>query len=135
MVMNSSELRIGNYVKAVIERDCDITELIGRVSQISEDGVWLTNLKNDKGIKFGIGDIFPILLTEDIFRHLDYWESFYGDFYCIGENGMCHIYHQDDGFVFKISPTYRVPFEFVHELQNLYRALTGKELEIRREWL
>ena len=34
--MNSSELRIGNYVKAVIERDCDITELIGRVSQISE---------------------------------------------------------------------------------------------------
>jgi hypothetical protein len=27
------------------------------------------------------------------------------------------------------------PIKYVHELQNLYRALTGKELEIRREWL
>lgn len=134
--MNSSELRIGNYVKAVIERECDITELIGRVSQISEDDVWLTNLKNDKGIKFGIGYIFPILLTEDIFHQLDkHWKRFGGSNYCIGEDGMCHIYHQDDGFVFEVSPTYRVSFEFVHELQNFYYALTYGELNIEREWL
>ena len=60
----------------------------------------------------------------------------------IGPNNDLEVYVGiKDGVIF-LTPSVNdddfeigISIRYVHELQNIYHALTGKELEIRREWL
>jgi len=122
--MEIRELRIGNFV---------YDEYCGAVyiEEIRRDGVIATNAKRGKisGF-FSINLISPLALTEEIllkagfymdinsFQHLKInptelrWSDAQSGFYV-----NCHKY----GLTF---------IKFVHQLQNLYFAITGEELKI-----
>ncbi len=149
--IKKSDYRIGNIVKAIIDKDTDTTEIIGIVSQITFDGLYLSNVMNDFGVKFGYEYIHHIPLTFNFINkicikypfykeHLEYGAGIkIGD---IKGNEMEIGISVSDG-VFKIYPSIlddeycigRDDIRYVHELQNIYYALTGEELEIKREWL
>lgn len=108
--IKKSDYRIGNIVKAIIERDADLTEIIGKVSQITVDGVYLSNIENNVGIKFEYDDICPILLTKELYDKIEEENK---------DMTMPSIYiaHSLDW------------------LQNMAYLLNGKELKIERSWL
>jgi hypothetical protein len=100
--MNASELRVGNYIE-----DCfDIKNL--QVIQLDlEDFAVMLNYRNSnhpmpyKGVK----------LSND-------WVNKFG------------IPTTDSKFMFVINGVVSKEFEFVHELQNFYYAITGSELNV-----
>lgn len=122
--MKASELRIGNYVKC----EClDFEEDYIQLDNIHQKGT----IKNDN--PYSIVELKPIPLTEE-------WLIKFG----------FKIYGKDDipnspsdwnwGKIgFNISLTYEtkkvqytnINLEYVHQLQNLYFALTGQELIIK----
>ena len=110
MAMKKEDLRIGNIVKAVIERDTDTTEIIGAVSQITIDGIYVSNIVNDEGIRFDLEDIHPIPLTKKLYNKIEEENK---------DMTMPSIYvaHSLDW------------------LQNMAYFINGKELKIERELL
>lgn len=130
-MLEFNELKIGNYVKCKVSNDAGfykVLSLDGWMLQIMLDGVrrgeWYPSSKikpikltpetlekcgfKDEGISKD-----PILELGDLGIHLTLPDS----------NGS--MYLTDYGEHLNI-PT----FKYVHQLQNLYFALTGKELEI-----
>ena len=111
--MNARELRIGNLV---YEDDNNV------VLEIDE---WdLTN----------IGTIKPIPLTEEwlVKFGFGYWEDV-DEWYSPDIDATLRINHYynnkvKNGF---FESDYGVDIKHVHQLQNLYRALTGEELTIK----
>lgn len=102
--MKAEELRKGNY----------ISHITGEIRVESND---IALVESDEC------EYFPILLTEDWINvkfknKLFNSASFY---YQITKTGHFDIY---------IGAIYLVTIQFVHEYQNLYRSLTGKELEV-----
>lgn len=74
-----------------------------------------------------IADLYPIALTEEILLNAGFEKSgtylFLGDVY-IYELGLLNI-----SFIYKVN--YRqIEIKSVHQLQNLYFALTGEELKV-----
>jgi len=135
--MEINELRIGNLIKSKIGD----TESIGTITEIREDSVWFTikqtglfsyNLpikyinpidlsgewlrsfgfsqtENGDGLQGGSGDRFSIKLISDIIRKPMQIYSTGGSFFYEGVND--------------------IPIKYVHQLQNLYFALTNNELK------
>ena len=123
--MKASELRIGNYVKYLT---------LNGNSEILANGIYLFEL--------GELELDPILLTEEwllkfgfennkhgnwnrYFKDGIYPRSFAFQFY---KNGRVDFWYGD----FNVGNLNRIkynPLQYVHQLQNLYFALTGKELE------
>ena len=108
-MIKANELRIGNYVKAVI----DIT-----------DGFKTGDLVEITCICDDANDFEPIPLTEEWLLKFGFEKtgSFYSknnlEFYVNGNSDV--RFHMDD---------YRhIVLNYVHQLQNLYFALTGEEL-------
>ena len=131
--MKANELRIGNLVK-----------YDNRIFKIDSISTVFPTLNTDE---FGIGvvdynNIEPIPLTEDwllkfgfennkrananrYFKEGIYPRSFAFQFY---KNGRVDFWYSD----FNVGNLNRIKYnllEYVHQLQNLYFALTGKELE------
>jgi hypothetical protein len=131
--MKANELRIGNLVK-----------YDNRIFKIDSISTVFPTLNTDE---FGIGvvdynNIEPIPLTEDwllkfgfenykpananrYFKEGIYPRSFAFQFY---KNGRVDFWYND----FNVGNLNRIKYnllEYVHQLQNLYFALTGKELE------
>jgi hypothetical protein len=123
--MKARELRIGNYFKhSLFQGDLEI-------QAINKSG-----LCSAKGVSggFEIEHIKPIPLTEA-------WLLKFG-FSCeakIGGDGIeFRVYHFDvltfntnHGWWYKCQPMNDTPLEYVHQLQNFYFALTGKELTLK----
>ena len=124
--MKANELRIGNYIEfdssvrtLVIEDEQGFIE----VRSIGESGV---NEWSDYGASGCVSNPKPIPLTEEWlikfgFEKLECWDDMYyfkiGDFQVYEYNVSGYEY---DDFNIK----------HVHQLQNLYFALTGEELKI-----
>ena len=124
--MKANELRIGNYIEfdssvrtLVIEDEQGFIE----VRSIGESGV---NEWSDYGASGCVSNPKPIPLTEEWlikfgFEKLEGWDDMYyfkiGDFQVYEYNVSGYEY---DDFNIK----------HVHQLQNLYFALTGEELKI-----
>lgn len=120
-MIKSNELRIGNLV--------DRTDYICEVKEIRQDGI-ITKPLNYNGERFVVQTIKPIPLTREIFKTVGFHEGdsrrpSYKNFeiYELSENQLwlcdngCHnVYAQ---------------VEYLHQLQNLYFALTNEELEIQ----
>lgn len=123
-MIQANELRIGNWV-----------ELNGNYfkvfSSINHLGVDLDSEKLDKHMMFaGIDAIKPIPLTEEIFLKCDLLKSISSPIYNF-INTDYHVYIKDSGeFVFRGLGASIVKVEHLHQLQNLFFALTGKELNI-----
>lgn len=133
--MNANELRICNYVEIGLKRD--LTSIYSTVHQISQTVIWVKEPSAPTLRLMPIETIKPIPLTEEWLlkfgfkkrknRHLFYWEnkiviSEYKDEF---EN----FFYPKTGYDIRFSNE----IQFIHQLQNLYFALTNTELKCEKE--
>ena len=123
-MIDARELRIGNHV-------LDVHERVAIISTISDASVRLSS-RNYHYDSFNCSEIRPIPLTEEILMR------------CGAENlinsatgrtsfdiGSLMFENEEGGFcVFGSEWTIGKPFYYLHQLQNLYFALTGHELNV-----
>jgi hypothetical protein len=131
------ELRIGNYLN-------HSNRVLSKVVEITENDF---RVENEFGsLKSTWADLFPIPLTEDILLRLglikkniteDMPEAFkqpdideYGNIWYNWVEGLFNLQIQTNGEIwFELYSHYK-HVKYVHELQNLYHALTGQELTL-----
>ena len=116
-----------------------------QVEGIGKDWIYL-NFEGNESDCFENTDkeIYPIPITKELIVKSLNAEPL-GDDYSVKLGDYRYIYFRinNDGYISIDFFNYDDNSEneicdgirYVHELQNLYYALTGKELEIRREWL
>ena len=133
--MKTNELRIGNYVN------------VDRVqNEILTIGEYACALKTKQGnnIASGIEFIKPIPLTEEWLIKFKYHKDTYSAYHIdcgnyvmdISINGFSGTLRNETSWWVSINTGYAsqpmtIMIHHVHQLQNLYFALTGKELEIK----
>jgi hypothetical protein len=127
--MRANELRIGNQIEYYVfdEFGKPQQEWVGGYVDI-EDLKWLDQHPGDKHYR-------PIKLTEDILIRFGFYETtkehyvsgLYTlnkpDGFYINKETMCYCDIDYEG-----TTNDRIKIQYVHQLQNLYFALTGKEL-------
>ena len=129
--MKANELRIGNFLQS----DTNIIKIVGVVKK---DIYYYHNKKNLYVLE--LNNFKPIPLTEEWLLRLGFDISSSSG-YNIKNNGIeIDIWFNDDGLIndIQISSTNisgAYPnikhFQYVHQLQNLYFALTNEELQIK----
>lgn len=112
--MEASELRIGNFVKYLT---------LNGNSEILANGIYLFEL--------GELELHEIPLTEEwLLKFGGIHET--GGMYFFGNVGILHYRRENEfslmNYNYKKGQIYTT-IKYVHQLQNLYFALTGKELE------
>jgi hypothetical protein len=113
--MDAKELRVGNWV---IDGDGDENQ----VEEICPYSFGKNDFRWD-----WLKSVEPIPLTEDWLLKFGFDDlGYYG--FGIGYFHILYIEDQKNNFQFPISNKY-VRVKHVHQLQNLYFALTGKELK------
>lgn len=113
--MNQKDLRLGNLVNDHLGRTLQVVGL-------KDDNVYLV-LSNGEKIRYNIKTIQPILITEEQLKSFGFngWDI---DNYTITlTNG--------NFFVLECNHPIATDIFHVHQLQNLYFALTSKELIIK----
>jgi hypothetical protein len=113
--MEASELRIGNYVFGLNPENHSKKE-VDTIATIYKYG-WVT-LGGKEGIE-------PIPLTDDWLRKFGFKKVAENDF-ILGKFSLYYVLYYDGYRVSEIIPKY------VHQLQNLYFALTGEELTLKQ---
>jgi hypothetical protein len=138
--VTTSDLRLGNWLYYTNE-----TKFLMQVIAIGGDWVQL-DFEGNEGDCFENTDkeIYPIPITKELIVKSLNAEPL-GDDYSVKLGDYRYIYFRinNDGYISIDFFNYDDNSEneicdgirYVHELQNLYHALTGKELEIKREWL
>lgn len=120
--MKTSELRIGNWV-IVHHNDVEI-DFITNKEIVGAKGLHLTELKKVK----------PIKLTEKWLLKFGFLLDEEDDGY---QKGKYKVSVSDEGCLFFIYIGYHpeeiCEFKYVHQLQNLYFALTNEELTFKSE--
>lgn len=139
--MEAKELRFGNYVIGSKNAFSNIykKELICNIQRIDCDsdlGIKLYHSENPIYILDSINNIKPIPLTEEwLIKFGLQHKSFSFDHEClhkdinVGYNGDDFINNQMS-FLYKKKVWFKI--HYVHELQNLYFALTKQELTIKK---
>jgi len=119
--MKENELRIGNYVFSADDNKN------GEVFQIDPSGIIFVNKNGNRWQD--LKNIQPIPLTEEILLKCGFIIDSINNFekypFTIQKN---NLYVAD--FLFYKKGDSGVVIKHLHQLQNLYFALTGKELEI-----
>jgi len=131
--MKITELRIGNYVIApdLVYAEDNIRKVVG-ISGVKS--IFLKTIDGEKNNRFPIYLITPVPLTEEILLKCGFGEvGFYDNVYHLDdfriyldksinsglikyENGACNLEKEISN---------------LHQLQNLYFALIGKDLEVK----
>ena len=131
-MIKAKELRIGNLV--FVNKKDPI-----KVESINDSGINLELVFDTDVIESGyimpqylIGEVEPIPLTEDWllkfgFDRGIYWRK---DWFEIQQSEDEFSLYIPDNYV---GQEYGEPFKYVHQLMNLYFALTGTELELKNE--
>lgn len=138
--ITTSDLRLRNWLY-----ESKDSRFPMQVEGIGKDWIYL-NFEGNEGDCFENTDkeIYPIPLTKELMKHLASSDEDveYGYMFQIvgGSYFEVRIEYKDNELY--MIPTiscdeYDIgePIQYVNEIQNLYYALTGKELEIKREWL
>ena len=134
--MKANELRIGNFVGLQNKGE------ILKVKAISEDveGGFIVKTQTVQGISGRVGpnplsELSPIPLTEEwLFKFK--LKKLKGSFMMyIGDNELEYRINDSELAIWGADGSteghnFRVKIDYVHQLQNLYFALTGEELEI-----
>jgi hypothetical protein len=121
-IMKTSELRIGNYVKGALGELCVVTQIS---SSINSELVGYKEIHNL--MSWGQNGQQPIPLTEEWLLKLGFlgkelitdnliFVKLSNSIYVKGMSGAIHA----------------KSVEYVHQLQNLYFALTGEELTLKQ---
>jgi hypothetical protein len=111
--MNAEELRLGNYVYS---KSCNCNFPKG-VIQVDFEAFRKIHLFD------GLSGLEPIELTEEWLLKFGFEKVAENDF-ILGKYSLYYLLYYDGYRVSEITPKY------VHKLQNLYFALTGKELVV-----
>ena len=132
-----NDLRLGNCLYYTKESKFPM-----QVEGIGKDWIYLNFEGNDGDVFENNGDeIYPIPISVELLSNL--CENLISDGYIIyigSENIEFSVERKDE--IINLVPCVNYdeydigkPIRYVHQLQNLYKELTGNELEIRREWL
>ena len=133
-----NDLRLGNWLYYTKE-----TKFAMQVEGIGNDWIYL-NFEGNEGDIFENTDkeIYPIPFSVELLSELSKNIICDGYFMYIGPNSDLEVSIEIKDGVISLIPSVNADeyaigkhIKYVHELQNLYHALIGKELEIRREWL
>ena len=136
----TSDLRLKNWLY-----ESDKSKFPMQVEGIGKDWIYL-NFDGNEGDCFENTDkeIYPIPITKELIVKSLNAEPL-GDDYSVKLGDYRYIYFRinNDGYISIDFFNYDDNSEneicdcirYVHELQNLYYALTGNELKIEREWL
>jgi len=139
--MTASELRIGNLVD-VINRHHTIHMPYGFVKKIGQVQFFKVHLyEYDKPFStqpenelHDISDLSPIPLTEEWLFKFGFFRPFMPPIYEIVTSEMDKRFRihkvDDNAFILGRYESTSIKIQYVHQLQNLYFALTGEELEI-----
>lgn len=137
--MEVKELRLGNYVEwlkdspFVVKKICDDGNIT--IGVIGDDN---SSVKLNQSVK-------PIPLTEEWLLRAGFVKTEYEPTFQIDEDekvpcveyskqhGLMNIMDWGNGFILSNSFSFklRVTIVYVHQLQNLYFALTGEELQFK----
>jgi hypothetical protein len=129
--MKANELRIGSIVKSLVnDEDFSIVEEIGHRASLGyyvslnnqHSGVWLEHKERDL--------ILPIPLTEEWLLKFGFEHNragIWGNNYTL--NAVSIQLKGNDIYMFV--PHSRCEIKYVHQLQNLYFAVTGEELTMK----
>lgn len=122
--MDKKQLRFGNYVMCL--------HGMAQIEYFTKDGVHFTD---GNGSSFSA--LRPVELNEELYEQFGF-EKHHADF----SNGVImfdsvphtgefiwKLYPNELGSAFEVKEAY--PCLFAHQLQNLYFALTGEELEVK----
>lgn len=122
--MDVKELRLGNLIQDRKNRVCIVKSLHLKCIQARTIGS-STFERVDDGEPFK-----PIPLTNEWLDWLgfEYKEMYYQSKYLVALNDCFMIIQRVDGFFYVDAPNNEL--KHVHQLQNLYFALTGEELTI-----
>lgn len=146
------ELRVGNLIiwnPALLNPDVTLSPMQIEVFSISQDKITYVfpNIENrvepfeDDVVKMGVGEkslneLEPIILTTEIVEVSGFEEKggMLGTKYF--EKGDLQLKNTGEYFqrvsVTKLNTTvFELPIKYFHQLQNLYYAVTGEELEIK----
>ena len=123
--MKARQLRIGNLVNVngepmTIYQIEHRSKTIYRINDIDIDDRCLSDKSN------------PILLTPEILEKCEFKKGDYHQNYYYHTSLSPHIVIYSDGFLMEVVDDIRVSesFHYLHQLQNLYFALTGEELKV-----
>lgn len=126
-MIKASELRIGNHIMS--DREYFDEPVFGVVYQISEAGICFNyNEKGEpRGISNPLKNIIPVPLTEEWLLKFGFEESqVYEEFYEYRKGGH-RIQTEGINFIW-MGYGDGVELKYIHQLQNLFFSLTGKEL-------
>lgn len=122
--MNANELRIGNIVNDSEHGNITV-EQIAKYQEHGSIGIYFRN----GSVWVSLELVEPIPLTEEWLVKLGFGAS--GD--CVGcySNEGIDVFMFDSGLTVTVYMVELKHIQYVHQLQNLYHALTGTELTMK----
>lgn len=119
--IKAEDIMIGNYI-----RDRWSENGFFKVTEIRKDKVFYGNC-----FKARYEDLVPIPLTEDILLNAGFEFDYKGFIYKEPIDGYRMRLRTGDGvFEYRLNTNYSIKIQYLHQLQNLFKSLTGNELEI-----
>lgn len=118
--MKVTELRIGNYI--ILGTRNQVTVM---VEEILEGNFVTCNLTTNE---WPITDYKPVPITPEWLARFGFKEV-KTHAYMKGDFGLEYFTHEGRFFSDNVEHLNQAPVNFIHQLQNLYFALTGEELE------
>lgn len=119
--MEANELRIGNYIQFG-GNFCKVSEL--------QDGCFYVKHHSGFSMKNTSYELKPIPLTEEVLLKCGFEKSSLGYFTIFCGSNVMSVYCFDEFSRVKIVSQTICCVNYLHQLQNLYFALTGKELQL-----
>jgi hypothetical protein len=133
--MKTNELRLGNYLYGIINQEidrgngiiedfekCEVVKVIG--FDPFENIIWC-----DSELDIENYDLQPIPLTEEWLERFGFAFYFFSGTYA--KNGI-KIVSENTFWCLNVTGII-ITIKHVHQLQNLYFALTGEELQIKQQ--
>jgi len=120
--MTASELRIGNLV---YNQKTDIAKI-----RLVDDGLGCVGVQSKNGIFYGkIEEIEPVSLTEEWLLRMGFEKN--GLYWFDSQDLLLsYSFTQNTIAIGRMGIYFQNKIQYVHQLQNLYFALTGEELTI-----
>lgn len=139
--MKANELRIGNYVQ-INNPSCyfNLKGILFKVVNINKNKNYSITVESELYEEYNqfIDYIDPILLTVDMLNIFGFSMKFVTDpqefnplrEYTLGQFELLK-FTDDKHFFYSSGKGFHTDIKYVHQLQNLYFSLTGKELELK----